>query len=186
MAPTAQEEQQQINLTEKIVKIFEETRTSHATHIRKLKELLNLFRQSSKMLSPEKFFAAFSKALTPLFDFSRRTASAERIIKFVAVFATFRSDKDSSDDINEFLEQFLRFLIMASTAADKNARLRACQIISEVLYFDSFEQVCRELFCSSSFCSIFLKGWIFILCFLLLIFFFGNEISSSFTVSIKY
>lgn len=128
------EEQKQIQLIEKIVRIFEETRNSHSAQIRKLKELLSLFRSSSaKFSSTEKFFAAFSKALTPLFEFSRRTASAERIIKFVASFATFRSEKSPTADIEEFLERFLRFLTVAANAANKNARLRACQIISEVL-----------------------------------------------------
>ncbi|XP_027178343.1 condensin complex subunit 3 isoform X1 [Coffea eugenioides] len=118
-------------LKEKIARVFDGTRTSHATHTRKLKELFTLFLSSA---SPGKFFTAFSETLAPLFDFSRRTASAERIIKFVAAFATFRSEKNiNALEIDEFLERFLRFLLVASTAANKTSRHRACQIISEII-----------------------------------------------------
>ena len=119
-------------LKERIARVFDEARASHATHNRKLKELSNLLRSSAPAL--DVFFAAFSGALTPLFDFGRRTASAERVIKFVAVFSTLRSEGNSNSSLSdEFLERFLRFLLVASNAANKNARLRACQIVSEVL-----------------------------------------------------
>ncbi|KAL3525026.1 hypothetical protein ACH5RR_013398 [Cinchona calisaya] len=125
--------QQHKSRKEKIARVFDDSRISHATtHIRKLKELSALLRSLAS--TPEKFFLAFSEALTPLFDFSRRTASVERIIKFIAAFATFRSDKNvNAPEIDDFLERFLRFLLVASAAANKTARLRACQIISEII-----------------------------------------------------
>ncbi|KAL2318383.1 hypothetical protein Fmac_032259 [Flemingia macrophylla] len=83
----------------KIAAILDEARSSYATHNRKLKEL-SLLR--SKSPSPSHFFSAFSKTLTPLFDFHRRLASADRV-----------------------------FLLAAAAASNKIARYRACQIVSE-------------------------------------------------------
>lgn len=123
-------QQQQKKLSLKIAKILDEARISQATHIRKLKELADL--RSSR--PPIELFAAFSRAITPIFNFHRRTASTDRIIKFVAVFVCSRYEKDaaSCDDI---LDNFLRFLIVASGAANKTVRFRACQIISEVVLY---------------------------------------------------
>ncbi|KAH6796928.1 ARM repeat superfamily protein [Perilla frutescens var. hirtella] len=113
-------------LSGKIAAIFGEVRASNATHRRKHKELLTL-----RLPSPAEFCAAFCEALAPLFNFQRRTTSSERIIKFVSAFACSRSDKDDSGD--EFLENFLRFLLVAAAAANKIARFRACQIVSEII-----------------------------------------------------
>lgn len=126
-----EEAEQQLELTQKIARVLDEVRSSHATHLRKLKELSALRSRSS--VSSEKFFAAFCTALTPLFDFQRRTSSAERIIRFVAIFAGERDSKNASHS-DAFLEQFLRFLLVAAVAANKTARIRACQIISEVIW----------------------------------------------------
>lgn len=109
-------------LSEKIRAIFQEARSSNATHRRKLKELLLL-----RSTSPAEFCAPFFDALTPLFIFQRRNSSTERIIKFVSALACYRSDSG-----DEFLENFLRFLLVAATSANKTARSRACQIVSEV------------------------------------------------------
>lgn len=119
------ESEENRKLSVKITKVLDDVRTSHATHIRKLKELAAL-----RSSSPVEFRAAFCAALTPLFDFQRRTASSERIIKFASVFACSRGSKGDSGD--EFLENFLKFLITAATASNKTARYRACQIVSEV------------------------------------------------------
>ncbi|CAM8881089.1 unnamed protein product [Rhodiola kirilowii] len=115
-----------IVLFKKIAKILDEARSSNAAHVRKLKELAKL-RSSSVS-----FFSAFSKTLIPLFDFARRTASAERIVRFVAVFSTTRDLNDCSMS-DAFLEEFVRFLLVASSAASKTSRLRSCQIISEII-----------------------------------------------------
>lgn len=112
---------------EKIASVLDEAKASNATHIRKLKDLSNL-----RSSSPLKFFAAFSKTLTPLFNLQRRIGSAERIVRFVSIFATTRDAINSGADSDSFLQEFLRFLILASNAANKTARFRACQIISEV------------------------------------------------------
>nr|GMC62438.1 condensin complex subunit 3 [Ipomoea batatas] len=125
-----EEAEQQLELTQKIARVLDEVRSSHATHLRKLKELSALRSRSS--VSSEKFFAAFCTALTPLFDFQRRTSSAERIIRFVAIFAGERDSKNASHS-DAFLEQFLRFLLVAAVAANRTARIRACQIISEII-----------------------------------------------------
>ncbi|XP_042041530.1 condensin complex subunit 3-like isoform X2 [Salvia splendens] len=113
-------------LSAKIAAILQEVRSSNATHRRKLKEILAL-----RLSSPAEFCAAFCEALVPLFNFQRRNSSSERTIKFVSSFACSSSDKDDSGD--EFLENFLRFLLLAATAANKTARFRACQIVSEII-----------------------------------------------------
>ncbi|XP_019439490.1 PREDICTED: condensin complex subunit 3 [Lupinus angustifolius] len=116
-------------LIQKIATIFDEARTSYATHNRKLKEL-SLLR--SKFLSISQFFSAFSQTLTPLFDFQRRIASADRVVSFVSAFAAARDPARESDS-DEFLELFLKFLLVAAVAANKTARFRACQIVSEII-----------------------------------------------------
>nr|BAE98725.1 chromosome condensation protein -like [Arabidopsis thaliana] len=130
------------NLTQKIAKILNETRTSYATHNRKLKELATI---RSKLSSSEsesesvsssilQFSSVFLKTLTPLFIAAqRRTAAAERVVRFVAEFACLRSNSDGDSDCDEFLEEFLKFLVAGSVAANRNARFRACQIISEII-----------------------------------------------------
>ncbi|XP_057807217.1 uncharacterized protein LOC131021902 isoform X2 [Salvia miltiorrhiza] len=113
-------------LAAKIVTILDEVRSSNATHRRNLKELLAL-----RSPAPAEFCAAFCEALIPLFNFQRKTSSSERIIKFVSTFACSGSDKDDSGD--EFLENFIRFLLVSATAANKTARFRVCQIVSEII-----------------------------------------------------
>ncbi|KAL0396424.1 UNVERIFIED_CONTAM: Condensin complex subunit [Sesamum calycinum] len=125
MANEESEEQRKLSL--KIARLFDEVWTSQAAHVRKLKELVSL-RSSSP---PAEFCEAFCRALTPLFNFQRRTASAERIIKFAAVFACSRGGKGNSGD--EFLENFLKFLLVGAAAANKTVRFRACQIVSEII-----------------------------------------------------
>lgn len=132
-----------LHLLHKIAKILNDTRTSYATHNRKLKELASLRSKLSPSDSDDespplrRFSSVFFKALTPLFAAAqRRTAAAERIVRFVAEFACLGSNSDGGDsDCDEFLDEFLRFLIPGSVAANRNARFRACQIISEVLGF---------------------------------------------------
>ncbi|XP_010670110.2 uncharacterized protein LOC104887214 isoform X1 [Beta vulgaris subsp. vulgaris] len=121
--------EQDKQLTQKIAGILEETKASYATHNRKLKELSNL-----RSSSPQNFFSSFCKALLPVFSFQRRTASAERIIRFISTFACFTDSKGSAiDDGDDFVEAFLRFLLSAVTSANKTARFRSCQIISEII-----------------------------------------------------
>ncbi|KAB1211329.1 Condensin complex subunit 3 [Morella rubra] len=121
------EEEKQLKL--KIAKILDEARTSYATHNRKLKELSAV---RSKSSSPHQFFSAFSKTLVPLFSFQRRIASTERIVRFVSVFSGAR-DPTNSSDCDAFLKEFIRFLLSAAAVANKTARFRACQIISEII-----------------------------------------------------
>ncbi|VFQ99691.1 unnamed protein product [Cuscuta campestris] len=123
-------EKRRLKLAQKVTRVFDEVRSSHATHLRKLKELSALRFHSS--VTPENFFAAFCTALTPIFDFQQRTSSAERIIRFVAIFAGARDPKKASDG-DSFLEQFLRFLLVAAVASNRTVRIRACQIISEII-----------------------------------------------------
>ncbi|KAI9118393.1 hypothetical protein K1719_010725 [Acacia pycnantha] len=117
------------HLTQKIAKILDEARTSYATHNRKLKELSVL---RSKSHSLPQFFSAFSTALIPLFDFQKRLASAERVVRFISVFASVR-DNGNDSTYDEFLDHFLKFLLVAAAAANKTARFRACQIVSEII-----------------------------------------------------
>ncbi|KAH1153122.1 hypothetical protein GYH30_048981 [Glycine max] len=108
----------------KIAAILDEARTSYATHNRKLKEL-SLLR--SKSSSHSHFFSGFSKTITPLFDFQRRLASADRIVSFVSAFAATAAAS------GDFLDHFLKFLLAAAAASNKTARFRACQIVSEII-----------------------------------------------------
>ncbi|KAM7279925.1 hypothetical protein ACFE04_007059 [Oxalis oulophora] len=112
-------------LIQKIATILEESKASYAIHNRKIKELSSLRRSQITLFS-----SAFTKTLTPLFLIQRRTASSERVIRFVSIFA---SQLESDDDDDSFLEYFLNFLIVAAGAANKTARFRACHIISEII-----------------------------------------------------
>ncbi|KOM32786.1 hypothetical protein LR48_Vigan01g234200 [Vigna angularis] len=102
-----------------IAALLDEARTSYATHNRKLKELSLLRAKSSSSV----FFSAFSRTLTPLFDFQRHLASVERVVSFVSALAASASD--------EFIDCFLKFLLAAATTSSKTTRFRACQIVSE-------------------------------------------------------
>ncbi|OMO99227.1 Armadillo-like helical [Corchorus olitorius] len=113
----------------KIAKIFDEAKTSNATHHRKLKELSAV---RSKSPSLHQFSAVFAKTLTPLFQIQKRTASAERVVRFVSAFASGRDPNDAFAS-DEFLEDFLKFLLLGAKASHKTARFRACQIISEII-----------------------------------------------------
>ncbi|KAI4299612.1 hypothetical protein L6164_033053 [Bauhinia variegata] len=123
----AADEDKQLML--KIAKLLDEAKSSYAIHNRKRKELSVL---QSKCSSIPQFFSAFSKTLTPLLDFQRRLASADRIVRFISVFASIR-DATSASASDEFLEHFLKFLLVAAAAADKTVRFRACQIVSEII-----------------------------------------------------
>ncbi|KAF4360975.1 hypothetical protein F8388_016784, partial [Cannabis sativa] len=117
-------------LTKKIAKILDEASVSNANHNRKLKDLSSL--RSKTTTSSSSFFVSFSEALIPLFAFQRRSPSAERVVRFVSAFATYR-DPNHNLDCDAFLEDFLRFLLVASAAANKTPRFRACQVFSEII-----------------------------------------------------
>ncbi|TYH44410.1 hypothetical protein ES332_D11G192300v1 [Gossypium tomentosum] len=116
-------------LIRKIAKIVDEAKASNATHLRKLKELSAV---RSKSPSVHQFSVAFTKTLTPLFQILKRTATVERVVRFVSAFSSARDPNDTSAS-DEFLEEFLKFLLVGATAANKTARFRACQIISEII-----------------------------------------------------
>ncbi|CAB4302517.1 unnamed protein product [Prunus armeniaca] len=116
-------------LNAQITQILNDARTSNATHNRKLKELSAL---RSKTSSSSLFFSAFCKTLTPLFAFQRRTASAERTVRFISAFAMAR-DSGPASQCDAFLEDFLRFLLPVSAAANRTHRFRACQIVSLII-----------------------------------------------------
>ncbi|XP_021808720.1 condensin complex subunit 3 isoform X2 [Prunus avium] len=127
MAEAMVEEEKSLML--KIAQILNDASTSNATYNRKLKELSAL---RSKTSSSSLFFSAFCKTLTPLFAFQRRTASTERTVRFVSAFATAR-DSGPASQCNAFLEDFLRFLLPVSAAANRTHRFRACQIVSSII-----------------------------------------------------
>ncbi|KAL2922343.1 Condensin complex subunit 3, partial [Bienertia sinuspersici] len=127
MAEIEQDKHEQ-ELTRKIAVILDDTKASYAVHNRKVKELFNL-----RSSSPQSFSSSFNNAILPVFSFQRRTASAERIVRFISTFACFNDSQKSSIDDNEFLEAFLRFLLSAFTSTNKTARFRSCQITSEII-----------------------------------------------------
>ncbi|KAK6256137.1 Nuclear condensin complex subunit 3 [Theobroma cacao] len=124
-----EQEMAETQLIGKIAKIFDEAKNSNATHHRKLKELSAV---RSKSPSLHQFSAAFARTLTPLFQIQKRTASVERVVRFVSAFASARDPNDAVAS-DEFLEGFLKFLLVGAAAANKTARFRACQIISEII-----------------------------------------------------
>ncbi|PIA35919.1 hypothetical protein AQUCO_03400070v1 [Aquilegia coerulea] len=124
----ANNEEEEESLMEKIAKVLDETSSTNAIHNRKLKELSTLRSSSSYRL----FFSAFSKTLKPLFNFQRRNSSSARIVRFISIFAAHRDDKNGTI-CDQFLDDFVRFLLIASAASNKTARLRSCQIISEII-----------------------------------------------------
>ena len=126
-----EQEMAETQLIRKIAKIVDEAKTSNATHHRKLKELSAV---RSKSPSLHQFSVAFTKTVTPLFQILKRTASVERVVRFVSAFVSARDPIDAFAS-DEFLEDFLKFLLVGATAANKTARFRACQIISEVSFF---------------------------------------------------
>ncbi|EHA8590767.1 hypothetical protein COCNU_scaffold023732G000010 [Cocos nucifera] len=116
-------------LAREIAGVLDECRLSHAVHTRKLRELSAL-RSSAP---PGLFFPSFARALTPLFDFPRRSLAAERTVRFVSAFVALADANANAAASGVFLEEFLRFLLVASGAAHRTARFRSCQIISEII-----------------------------------------------------
>ncbi|XP_078444791.1 ARM repeat superfamily protein [Wolffia australiana] len=128
MAERVEGEEDGKQLALKIARILDECRLSQAVHQRKLRELSAI--RSTVQFD---FFSSFIRALTPLFEVSQKTASAERIVRFISAFAVRGDGKSDRVSCNAFLLQFMRFLHVAAQAAKKGARLRACQIISQIL-----------------------------------------------------
>ncbi|KAJ0987235.1 hypothetical protein J5N97_005591 [Dioscorea zingiberensis] len=120
-------------LAVEIARLLDECRLSHALQSRKLKELFALLRSSSSSSSRgARFFPSFTRAISPLFDFTRRTPGSERTVRFISAFAAHRNVRDPAV-CDAFLEEFLRYLLVAAGAAHRSARFRACQIISEII-----------------------------------------------------
>ena len=120
-----------------IAKILHDCRLSLAIHQRKIRELAAI-RSKSRC----DFASSFFLVLTPLFG-AKKTASSERILRFVSAFAA-RRDGNAG---HAFLVQFLTFLLTAARAANKTARLRSCQFISQVTFsltrFSFVKKKCR-------------------------------------------
>ena len=115
-------------LAREVARVLDDCRASLAVHQRKLRELAAIRAASG---GGGGFLPAFCVAVTPLFDLARRSPGSERAARFVAAFASASaSSADGGGD--GFLEGFIRFLMTACEAAHRPARLRACQIISEV------------------------------------------------------
>ncbi|GJN00126.1 hypothetical protein PR202_ga17289 [Eleusine coracana subsp. coracana] len=119
-------------LAREVARVLDECRASLAVHPRKLRELAALRASSSSGGGGKgRFLPAFCIAITPLFDLARRSASSDRAARFVAAFASASASADGGG--GGFLEGFLRFLVVASGATHRPARLRACQIMSEII-----------------------------------------------------
>uniref|UniRef100_A0A0E0LA37 Nuclear condensin complex subunit 3 C-terminal domain-containing protein n=1 Tax=Oryza punctata TaxID=4537 RepID=A0A0E0LA37_ORYPU len=117
-------------LAGEVARVLDECRASLAVHPRKLRELAAL--RSSPPAG--RFLPAFCSALNPLFDLAKRSAGAERVARFAASFASASAAAGGGGGGGDgFLEGFLRFLLAGSAAAHRPARLRSCQIISEII-----------------------------------------------------
>ncbi|KAG8076259.1 hypothetical protein GUJ93_ZPchr0006g41083 [Zizania palustris] len=115
-------------LAREVARVLDDCRASLAVHPRKIREL-GAIRSSSS--AGGRFLPAFCTALTPLFEPLRRSAAADRVARFTAAFAS--ASAAGGGDGDGFFEGFLRFLLVASASAHRPARLRSCQIISEII-----------------------------------------------------
>ncbi|KAL6839607.1 hypothetical protein ACP4OV_030546 [Aristida adscensionis] len=126
-------------LAREVARVLDDCRASQAVHPRKLRELAAI-RSSTATSSPSPgggpFLPAFCVAVTPLFELARSSAAADRVARFVAAFASASVSASAGGGGGGdagFLEGFLRFLLTASAAAHRPARIRACGIISDII-----------------------------------------------------
>ena len=125
-----------------VARVLDDCRTSLAVHPRKLRELAAL---RASAAPAARFLPAFCTALTPIFQILRPSQASDRVARFVVAFASA-----SASATDRFLEGFLRFLIVASAAAHRPARLRSCQFISEVLLLSLFSSATRAFLMANS------------------------------------
>uniref|UniRef100_A0A0D9WP01 Nuclear condensin complex subunit 3 C-terminal domain-containing protein n=1 Tax=Leersia perrieri TaxID=77586 RepID=A0A0D9WP01_9ORYZ len=132
MSPAAAGAGEKRRLEIEVAHVLNDCRASLAVHPRKLRELAAL---RSNPSAGGRFLPAFCTALTPLFDLAKRCPAADRVARFVAAFASASASASAAGDGggDGFLEGFLRFLLAASAAAHRPARLRSCQIIAEII-----------------------------------------------------
>ncbi|KAI3964221.1 hypothetical protein MKW92_011255 [Papaver armeniacum] len=106
------------------VKIIDACRQLHVVLTLKSKEL------RSSSFSPKKF--SVSKTLIPQSDLQKKLDSIERNVRFISTFA-FRRDKKSGSSLrDEFPEEFIRFLLIGAVSENETAKIRSCQLISEL------------------------------------------------------
>ncbi|MCO5614540.1 hypothetical protein L7F22_068823 [Adiantum nelumboides] len=111
-----------------IAGMLNECQQSTGVHTRRAKELL-AWRSHHK---DGTFLTHLWKSLLPLFTIFKREPAAERLVKFVVTFVTLRDEKHGAE-CDAFLEEFFGLLLFSADSANKAVRLRACQILSEII-----------------------------------------------------
>eukprot|EP00250_Pteridium_aquilinum_P000880 c11059_g1_i1 orf=140-3382(+) len=111
-----------------MARILNECQQSAGVHARRAKELV-AWRSQHK---DGAFLTHLWKSLLPLFTVFKREPAAERLVKFVVTFVTLRNEKQGAE-CDAFLEEFFGLLLFSTDSANKAVRLRACQILSEVI-----------------------------------------------------
>lgn len=110
-----------------VTRILNECQHSQGVHARRAKELV-AWRSEHR----EGFLTDLWKCLLPLFTVFKREPAVERLVKFVVTFVTLRDEKHGGE-CDAFLEEFFGLLLFSTDATNKVVRLRACQILSEVI-----------------------------------------------------
>ncbi|KAI5062946.1 hypothetical protein GOP47_0021493 [Adiantum capillus-veneris] len=108
--------------------MLNECQQSAGVHTRRAKELL-AWRSQHK---DGTFLTHLWKSLLPLFTIFKREPVAERLVKFVVTFVTLRDEKHGAE-CDAFLEEFFGLLLFSADSTNKAVRLRACQILSEII-----------------------------------------------------
>ncbi|PFX25708.1 condensin complex subunit 3-like [Stylophora pistillata] len=121
--------------------VFEEAQRSFQQH-KILTELKKLHDKSS----PDEFLESFLLHLKHAMVVFNREPAVERVIEFVAKYATLkdhrtsqtekdgdRSDGEEDDYSNVFLDSIFTFLLDSHDVKDKAVRFRVCQLINKLL-----------------------------------------------------
>ncbi|KAA8532275.1 hypothetical protein F0562_032308 [Nyssa sinensis] len=129
----------QLDLARNITSMAIASRVSKLeSEMERLRQKMYETRTSDRRLLTE-FFTAFSKTVIPLFNFHRRSGSAECIVRIIAVFTSTRESNNLSL-CDSFLEEFLWFFLVATNAASKT--VGTANIIDELGGFDGW---CKDI-----------------------------------------
>ncbi|GBG25299.1 Condensin complex subunit 3 [Hondaea fermentalgiana] len=109
---------------------FDECQRSAFTHTKAIQRIVAL-----QETAPEATVEAqFKKLLNHIMRVGKREPAVERLVAFVGLCCSARSDNADNANIgNALLEKLLDHLLDALQAKDKSARMRAAQLVSNIL-----------------------------------------------------
>ncbi|GBG84929.1 hypothetical protein CBR_g39392 [Chara braunii] len=113
--------------SESIPEALDECQRSIAVFQRHIRRLVQCRKEHGDI-----FLMEFGRRLLPLFLIKKREPAIERLVRFVAEFATFRQ-AGMEEEADAFAMAFLGFLLAFVEAREKAARFRAAQLIAEIL-----------------------------------------------------